>query len=121
MDAAWASGEWGRWPLTLLLGIGLEAAMVEAADRGMKNALGPLGPSTEPSFLFPFSLRMLYHRSNTWHQAVPRLPSSADTPSLLSAYIMAGVKALNRPYFDDLVGNFDGMETSISPVGRTTP
>ena len=87
--------------------------MVEAADRGMKNALGPLGPSTEPSFLFPFSLRMLYHRSTTWHQAVPRLPSSADTPSLLSAYIMAGVKALNRdqPYFD-LVGSMsDGMES----------
>uniref|UniRef100_A0A7S1T1C7 DAGKc domain-containing protein n=1 Tax=Tetraselmis chuii TaxID=63592 RepID=A0A7S1T1C7_9CHLO len=42
VDAAWATGEWGKWPLTLLLGIGLEAETVDMADRDMKNKLGVL-------------------------------------------------------------------------------
>eukprot|EP00873_Tetraselmis_striata_P014144 jgi/Tetstr1/434408/TSEL_023508.t1 len=42
VDAARTKGEWGEWPLTLLLGIGLEAETVEMADREMKNNLGVL-------------------------------------------------------------------------------
>jgi len=42
VDAGWASGEWGKCPLTLLLGIGLEAETVETADRDLKNKFGPL-------------------------------------------------------------------------------